>query len=58
MLRQLYLNFYSSKKFKNNSYDPYSILRLFLILNLFSKLHSCSSHISKLDLSKNLIRLY
>lgn len=33
------------------------MLRLFLILNLFSKSHSYSSHSPKLDLSKDLIGL-
>lgn len=55
--KQLYLEFYSSKKSKNSSYDPSSMLRLFLILNLFSKSHSYSSHSPKLDLSKDLIGL-
>ena len=55
--KQLYLEFYSPKKSKNNSYDPSSMLRLFLILNLFSKSHSYSSHSPKLDLSKDLIGL-
>lgn len=55
--KQLYLEFYSSKKSKNNFYNLSSMLRLFLILNLFSKPHSYSSHSLKLDLSKNLIEL-
>lgn len=42
---------------KNLSYDPSSILRLFLILNFFSKSHTYSSHNPKLDLSDDLIGL-
>lgn len=55
--KNLFYNFYSHKKSKNIPYDPSSILKLFLILNLFSKSYTYSSYNSKLDLSYDLIEL-
>ena len=55
--KNLFYSFYSQKKSKNNSYDPSSMFRLFLILNLFSKSHTYSPHNPKLDLSSDLIGL-
>ena len=55
--KNLFYGFYSQKPSKNNPYDPSSMFRLFLILNLFSKSHTYSPHNPKLDLSNDLIGL-
>lgn len=55
--KNLFHTFYSQKPSKNTSYDPSSMFRLFLILNLFSKSHTYSSRNPKLDISKDLIGL-
>ena len=55
--KNLYSDFYSKAKSKNTPYDPSSMIRLFLILNIFSETHTYSSHNSKLVLHKDLIGL-